>query len=74
MEPRGRLRKFLDRNNLTSRAFARTAGLLEANVSRYLSGDRVPGLAAAVAIERATKGLVKSSAWLKRATPRKRTA
>lgn len=59
------LARYLDEHGKrgTQLALATKIGVSEATVSRYAAGLRKPGLAHALAIEKATKGAVKVSAW-----------
>jgi len=61
-----KLAGYLSDSGLTQQQFSKKTGILPDMVSRYLSGQRVPQVRAALAIERATYGDVPVSAWVSR--------
>lgn len=65
------LRSYLKRTGQMQKEVAAAAGLLEDQVSRFLSGDRNPSLSSALAIAKATGGAVPVEAWRRRSRRRK---
>lgn len=57
------LAKFLADENLSQGAFAAKLGVRQSEVSRWLSGLRVPGGELAFAIQRITGGKVPAESW-----------
>lgn len=57
------LRRYMEQHELTLQAFAERLGSTGASVSRWVSRRRVPGIAQAMEIERATRGAVPVEAW-----------
>jgi transcriptional regulator with XRE-family HTH domain len=62
--------RHLKRKKLTQAAFARLAGITEAQVSRLLSKKRRPSNDTAHAIDAATGGEVPAKAWVSRPFPK----
>lgn len=62
--------RHIKKKKLTQAAFARLAGLTEAQVSRLLSRKRRPSNDTAHAIEAATDGDVPAKAWVSRSIPK----
>ncbi len=58
------LATYLDATGRSQRDFAKAVGLSEAMISLIKNGHKTPGLRAAVAIERETRGLVTAAALL----------
>lgn len=58
------LAKYLAKKKWNPADFARLTGISEALLSRYLSGQRSPGLENALLIETSTGGLVRATSWL----------
>lgn len=64
------LLRHLKKRKLTQAAFARKAGITEAQISRLLSRQRGPSNDTAHAIEAATGGKVPAKAWVSRPFPK----
>lgn len=64
----------LEKHRLTQSAFAVLVDVPSSMVSQWLSGARGPGLGYALAIEKATKGAVPASAWVKPRSKKSRVA
>ena len=60
------LGKFLAEHGMTQATFAALVGAPAALVSQWLAGLRRPGLAYALAIEKATGGAVPAESWVKK--------
>lgn len=58
-----RLRDFLREAALSQNAFARLSGIAQPQVSMYVTGRRRPSIETAIAIERATRGMVPVHSW-----------
>lgn len=67
------LSAYLNRSGKQQKELAAAAGLKPDIVSRYISGERVPGVTNAVAICRATDGAVPVESWARK-TKRRRAA
>lgn len=63
MNGRARLARYLEKKGESQRAFERRVDLNDGMISRYLSGERRPGIDIAAAIERATGGAVSAVSW-----------
>lgn len=63
---RTKLSEYLARTKISHRALAEKAGIphLHPMISQWAKGQRWPGLAAAVGLERATGGEIPASYWL----------
>lgn len=60
-----RLRRFLDKTELTAAQLAKLAGLSQMQVSHLICGRRKASLGVAVALERATHNAIPVGSWLK---------
>jgi DNA-binding transcriptional regulator YdaS (Cro superfamily) len=58
-----KLSSYLDQKKLSKRSFAGQLGVAGAVISRYCSGARIPTTRFALAIEKATGGVVPASSW-----------
>lgn len=58
-----RLAKWLEKNSKTQDELAEAIGVTQPYVSRLVSGERGPGLAVALAIEKFTRGAVPAVSW-----------
>ncbi len=67
----GPLGTYLEAHGLSQGAFARRLGVKSGVVCRWVSGQRVPTVHYALAIERETGGAVPVSAWEEKPAPRK---
>lgn len=65
------LRKYLDDTGQSQIDLARATKLDQGMISRWVNGERGPGLVNALLLERLTSGAVPASSWAKR---RKRAA
>lgn len=55
---------YLDRFGIPNAVFAQQVNLSPSYISLLRARKRIPGTVAAVAIERATRGLVPASSWI----------
>lgn len=69
-DPAERLARYLRKHGMTQAAFARKAGITEAQVSRLLSKKRRPSNDTAHAIEAATDSEVPAKAWVSKPLPK----
>lgn len=60
------LRKYLDDTGQSQIDLARATKLDQGMISRWVNGDRGPGLVNALLLERLTSGMVPASAWAKK--------
>jgi transcriptional regulator with XRE-family HTH domain len=75
MNGREKLRRFLEKHELTQEAFAAKAKVPGPQVSLWLSGKRRPGPDSIAKIEKATDGEITLADWVRpSALPRTRTA
>lgn len=58
------LRSHIDDSGSPAREWAQAFGISEPHLSRILSGQKLPSLRLAVAIERKTSGAVPASSWV----------
>jgi transcriptional regulator with XRE-family HTH domain len=65
------LREWMDRNHVTQLDLAEKTGISQSLLSKYLSGNRIPKIANALVIDKATEHQVPVESWLRR---RKRAA
>jgi len=55
---------YLRASGVSLSLLARVSGINPASLVKYRRGERVPGLVAAYALERATKGVISMESWL----------